>query len=291
MAFEYVKGDTLFHKFDPRVKLLLAATIIIMAVGFTDPIWLIIVFSFLIFLILYCKLRPGEIAAFLKNLSPLAAMYFIFNLLFPMIKFEETTTLFTFLGFVVTLEALVWAIGALIRFITILVVIRIVLMLTPIRDIILSLVKFRLPPEFAIAMSIGLAYLPVLVDENRKIKEALMSKGWDYRFRNPIKRFRALFMQMLIPSILNSMRRTEDIALAITARGFGYNLRARTFLHEIKYTKKDYVASVILIIISALAIYIGWFTNLAEYTFTLTLLKSGVIQSIIQRIMELIPWI
>ncbi len=274
MAFEYVKGDTIFHKFDPRVKLLLAVTIIIMAVGFTDPIWLSGVLAFLIFLILYCRLRPREVATFLKNLSPLAALYFIFNLFFPMAQFKEITPLATVLGVTISLEALIWAIGALIRFIIILVVIRVVLMLTPIRDIILSLVKLKMPPEFAMAMSIGLAYLPVLVDENRKIKEALMSKGWEYQFRNPIKRFKALFTQMLIPSVFNSIRRTRDIAVTITARGFGYNIEARTYLHEIKYTAKDYIATVILALILGIAIYIGWFSDIAEYTFTLSLLKG-----------------
>jgi len=275
MAFEYVKGNTVFHRFDPRVKLLLAVTVIIMAVGFTDPIWLSAVFSFLIFLILYCRLRPKEVAVFLKNLSPLAALYFLFNLLFPMVTFEEITPLATVLGITISLEALVWAIGALIRFLIILVTIRVILMLTPIRDVILSLVKLKMPPEFAMAMSIGLAYLPVLVDENRKIKEALMSKGWEYRFRNPIKRFKALFMQMLIPSVFNSIRRTRDIAVTITARGFGYNIRARTYLHEIKYTTKDYIATVILVLVLCLVIYIGWYTDIAEYTFTLSLLKGA----------------
>jgi hypothetical protein len=52
---------------------------------------------------------------------------------------------------------------------------------------------------------------------------------------------------MLVPSIANSMRRTRDIATAIESRGFGYNLRARTYLHEIKMNKGDYLLVVVFL--------------------------------------------
>jgi energy-coupling factor transport system permease protein len=148
----------------------------------------------------------------------------------------------------------------------ILLVIRAILMITPIRDIIITFVKLRLPAEFALALSIGFAYVPVLVDENTKIKEAQQARGWRYEYRNPAKRFNALLKQMFVPAIFNSMRRTGDIAIAIESRGFSHNIAKRTFVRQLKYTTSDYLATAILLVFLAGGLYVGtWGLHWASY--------------------------
>jgi energy-coupling factor transport system permease protein len=262
MAFEYIPGKDFLHRRDPRAKLLLAVTIVIMSVWFTDPVWLIAVFFALVIVMRLAHIPLGKIAGFIRAISPVAAVYLLFNLIVPPVVVPNSLVMFYFVSwtipplFPVSVESFVWAIGALFRFLIILTVIRTVLMLTPIRDIILALVKLRIPPEFALAVSIGLGYLPVLIDENRRIKEAQQARGWEYEFRNPAKRFSALLLKMLIPSIANSMRRTQDIATAIESRGFGFNLRGRTYLHEIKIRAGDYLLLLVLLCVLASAAFV-----------------------------------
>ena len=247
MAFEYVPGDDFFHRRDPRVKLLIAVVIVIMSVWFNDPIWLVILYIGLLVFLRFAHIPIIRVISFIRAIAPVAILYLLFNLLVPPVVVANPLTMFYIVFWTsppllpVTVESLTWAIGALFRFFTILTVIRTILMLTPIRDLILALVKLRIPPEFALAVSIGFGYLPVLIDENRRIKEAQEARGWEYEVRNPARRFSALLLKMLIPSIANSMRRTQDIATAIESRGFGYNLRARTYLHEIKMKAGDYL--------------------------------------------------
>jgi len=152
------------------------------------------------------------------------------------------------------------------------------LMFTPIRDLVLALVKLGLPAEFGMALSTGFGYMPVLLDENQKIKEAQMSRAFEYEYRNPLKRFKALFTQLLIPSISNSMRRTQDIALAMESKGFSYNPRARTYMRDIKLQRNDYVFLAVTLVILAFGILAGWVFEWAEFTtLTLPLLKSMIL--------------
>ena len=279
MAFEYIPGDTFLHRLDPRAKLAFVATVMILAVGFTDPIWLAAVLLALFMLIRYAKLPWDKVKGFIKGIAPLAALYTIFNIIMPPVKIPEPTILFRFI-IPVSLESLVWATGAVIRFLIILTVLRIMLMLTPIRDLVLALVKLGLPAEFGIALSTGFGYLPVLLDENRKIKEAQMSRAFEYEYRNPIKRFKALFTQLLIPSISNSIRRTQDIALAMESKGFSYNPRARTYMHEIRFKTPDYIFLAITVVVLIFGILAGWVYEWADFiNLTLPLLKKLITSS------------
>ncbi len=308
MAFEYVPGDDFFHRRDPRTKIFMAISIVIMSVWFNDPIWLIALFFFELIILRLARIPLSKIASFIRSIFPVAVMYFIFNLILPPVRVPDPLVIFYLVFwtfpplFPITVESVVWGIGALFRFLIILVMIRTVLMLTPIRDLILALTKLRVPPEFALAVSIGLGYLPVLIDENRRIREAQQARGWEYEFRNPIKRFSALLTKMLVPSIANSMRRTRDIATAIESRGFGYNLRARTYLHEIKMKAGDYLVMVIFLSLLLAAAFIrglavgGQFIfglGLADFQATARFVRAWVTTSpytLFVSWMNLIPW-
>ncbi|MDO8124545.1 MAG: energy-coupling factor transporter transmembrane component T [Candidatus Hermodarchaeota archaeon] len=308
MAFEYIPGDDFFHRRDPRTKIFMAISIVIMSVWFNDPVWLISLFIFELLILKLARIPLSKIAGFIRGIFPVAVMYFIFNLILPPVRVADPLVVFYLVFwtfpplFPITVESVVWGIGALFRFLIILVMIRTVLMLTPIRDLILALTKLRVPPEFALAVSIGLGYLPVLIDENRRIKEAQQARGWEYEFRNPAKRFSALLTKMLIPSIANSMRRTRDIATAIESRGFGYNLRARTYLHEIKMKTGDYLVIFIFLGLLLAAAFVrglaigGQFVfglGLADFQVTARFVRSWVTTpaySLFVSWMNLIPW-
>jgi energy-coupling factor transport system permease protein len=253
LAFEYIPGNTFFHRLDPRTKFLWWIVVMIMAVGLgTDPLYLGAVFISIFVIMRLAKVPFSKVASFLKGIAPVVVLYAVFNLLFPPIAADvRNPYVFFYLippGLLpISLEACIWTIGAVLRFLTILLVIRTILMITPIRDIIITFVKLKLPPEFALALSIGFAYVPVLIDENEKIKEAQQARGWRYEFRNPAKRFNALLKQMFIPAIFNSMRRTGDIAIAIESRGFSHDLARRTYVRQLKYAARDYVTITFLL--------------------------------------------
>jgi energy-coupling factor transport system permease protein len=281
MAFEYVPGKSLFHRLDPRTKLFYYAAIVFLTFALdSDPIFLTALFCSVVLVIHVSNIPLNHVTSFLVSVMPVAIVYAFFNLLFPTTSSDlNTAYLLTYLippnGFPITLASLIWSIGAALRFLIILIVLRTVLMLTPIRDLVLSLVKLKMPPEFGMALSIGFAYVPVLTDENRKIKEAQQARGWTYEHRNPAKRFNALIRRMFIPAIFNSMRRTSDIALAIESKGFSHNIAGRTYLRELKFTNEDYLVAAILTVVMVLGIVVGpWGWKIADYLNTVEIVKS-----------------
>lgn len=277
MAFDYIPGRTLFHRLDPRTKLFYYVVMVFLTFALdSDPIFLAALFVSAIVLMQLSRIPLGRVTSFLKSMLPVAFMYAIFNLLFP------TTTGSVILlhvippsSFPITLEALMWSIGAAFRFLIILLVLRTILMLTPVRDLILALVKLKLPPEFGMALSIGFAYVPVLTDENRKIKEAQQARGWKYEYRNPLRKFNAVIRRMFIPAVFNSMRRTGDIALAIESKGFSYDISKRTYLRELRFTRTDYVVFAALVGVMVLGITVGpWGLKISDYLTTAAIVKA-----------------
>lgn len=283
MALEYIPGQTLFHRLDPRVKLFYFVTVMFVVASWSDPIFMATAFAAIILVLKMSQVPMTMVISFLKSLIPVATAYFLFNLFLtphkdPYILFYLVPPGVLPFSLPVSVEAIVWSVAATLRFLSILLTVRTVLLLTPTKDVVLSLVKLRLPPEFGVALGIGFSYIPVLIDENRKIKEALQSRAWEFEYRNPLKRLNAL-MRMFVPTLMSTMRRANAIAVAIEAKGFSYNVRGRTWLKELRFTAEDRWMFALLGVILILALAIGS-AGIGLATYDLT---TGLIRSLIQR--------
>lgn len=282
MALEYIPGQTLFHRLDPRVKLFYFVTVMFVVASWSDPIFMATAFAAIILVLKMSQVPMAMVISFLKSLIPVVIAYFLFNLFLtphtdPYILFYLVPPGVLPFSLPVSVEAIVWSVAATLRFLSILLTVRTVLLLTPTKDVVLSLVKLRLPPEFGVALGIGFSYIPVLIDENRKIKEALQSRAWEFEYRNPLKRLNAL-MRMFVPTLMSTMRRANAIAVAIEAKGFSYNVRGRTWLKELRFTAEDRWMFALLGVILILALAIGSAgIELATYDLT-----TGLIRSLIQ---------
>ena len=278
MAFEYIPANTFIHKIDPRIKLFYwAVTITLTLFLGTDPIFLGILFISELIVLNLARVPFKEVISFLKSTISIVIFYTIINVLYPpnANTFVNPTTLFYLYNLPIMFESIIYAIGSTIRFLIMLLAIRTVLMITPIRDLILSLVKFKLPPEFGLALSIGFAYVPVLTAENRKIKEAQQARGLSYDTKNPIKKFDVLIRRMFIPSIFNSTRRTSDIAIAIESKGFSHDIANRTYMKELKMNKMDYFIVLVLSAFLVSGFIIGPFgLKIADTNRTIQIIKK-----------------
>jgi energy-coupling factor transport system permease protein len=282
MALEYIPGQTLFHRLDPRVKLFYFVTVMFVVASWSDPIFMATAFAAIILVLKMSQVPMTMVISFLRSLIPVITAYFLFNLFLtphenPYILFYLVPPGVLPFSLPVSVEAIVWSVAATLRFLSILLTVRTVLLLTPTKDVVLSLVKLRLPPEFGVALGIGFSYIPVLIDENRKIKEALQSRAWEFEYRNPLRRLNAL-MRMFVPTLMSTMRRANAIAVAIEAKGFSYNVRGRTWLKELRFTAEDRWMFALLAVILILALAIGSAgIGLAKYNLT-----TGLIRSLIQ---------
>jgi energy-coupling factor transport system permease protein len=103
-----------------------------------------------------------------------------------------------------------------------------------------------LPPEMGLALSLGFATVGLLSQQAQKITDAQKARGYDIRPRNLIRRLQVL-TALLLPIFLATLERSQDIAIAILARAFDYNIAQRTYRRELRFQTRDYLALALLI--------------------------------------------
>ena len=106
--------------------------------------------------------------------------------------------------------------------------------------------------ELAMMMSIALRFIPTLLEEKDKIIKAQQARGADFESGNLIRRAKAL-VPILVPLFVSAFRIAQDLAMAMEARCYKGG-KGRTRLHQMKFGKIDYMASVILVLFLAAVI-------------------------------------
>ena len=105
---------------------------------------------------------------------------------------------------------------------------------------------------FAMMISIALRFIPTLFNETNKILKAQASRGVDFnegKFTEQVKQI----VSLLIPMFVISIKRAEDLADAMEARGYIPGEK-RTKLVEMKFKFVDYLSMFIVIILFILLI-------------------------------------
>lgn len=96
-----------------------------------------------------------------------------------------------------------------------------------------------LPPEMGVALTLGFATVGILSQQTQKITDAQKARGYDVQPKNLIQRVQVL-TALLIPIFLATLERSQDISIAILARGFDYNIAERTYRRQLRFTREDY---------------------------------------------------
>ena len=103
-------------------------------------------------------------------------------------------------------------------------------------DIALMWVSLGLPYRYALLGSLALRFFPVLQREVTRIFEAQQVRGQP--LESPWQRIRGL-VAVLLPLVLRVLRRTNEVALSMELRAFGY-APTRTYLRQIRLTALDW---------------------------------------------------
>ena len=109
--------------------------------------------------------------------------------------------------------------------------------------------------DFIMVIQVTLRFLPFLAQSAERIAKAQASRGsdWGTKRKGLINRIRQV-VPMLIPLFITSLRRSENLALAMDARAYGV-LPYRTSMTELDFKWGDALAVLISIMVS-LAIFL-----------------------------------
>jgi energy-coupling factor transport system permease protein len=170
-------------------------------------------------------------------------------------------------------ETLVFSTGTLIRLLVLVLSALILIKTVSPSELALALVKMGIPPEIGMALSMTIAYIPVVIGQLTAVMEAQQARAWNTRVSNPISRFRA-YVPIAVPTFFRSFYAAEAMASAMMSRGFGYDVDNRTELKPLRFRPVDWGVAASLAVFLVVGVLLG-FVGVAKYTFTMSLLGMG----------------
>lgn len=256
---QYVKGDSILHRLDPRTKIF--GMLAIMVALFFVNNWIGLVYAaVVVFAVLFASQMPLKF--YIRGVKPLRWI----------LLFTAAIQIFLTPGEIIwqwgilhiTAEGVRLAIFMCVRLV-LLVMTTSVLTLTTTPIVLTDAVENLLSPfkrigvpahELAMMMTIALRFIPLLADETEKIMAAQKARGAAFDEGGLMDRARAL-LPILVPLFLSAINRASELAMAMEARCY-HGGEGRTRLHELHYENRDRVAGILVALILALAVASRW---------------------------------
>ena len=252
----YKAGNTLLHRLDPRVKLILSMALMVLVFFLESPIALGIYAAFVFTLLFISKL------SFKILLTSLRPIMFILTLAFFLNIFTVPGEIIWSWQFLkISQEGLNLGILVIIRLLLLTMQTTVLITYTTssllLADSIESLLSplrfFKVPVEdFALMISIALRFVPTLAEEGEKIIKAQSARGANLDTGGFIEKIKG-FMTILIPLFVNSIKRAYELAMALEARSYGSSEK-RTKYKPLEIKRVDIIFILLSIIIVALII-------------------------------------
>ncbi|WP_042225522.1 energy-coupling factor transporter transmembrane component T family protein [Oceanobacillus manasiensis] len=250
---QYVPGNSLVHKLDPRTKI----TLIFFFVFIVFLANNVLSYSILtLFALVSMVISRVPIRFIMKGLTPIWFLI-VFTFILHIIVTKEGSVWLEIYSFQIYSGGVFQGIAISLRFfLLILVTSLLTLTTTPIEitdaieDMLHPLKKVKFPVhELALMMSISLRFIPTLMQETDKISKAQASRGVDFRTGSIKDRAKAV-VPLLIPLFVSAFKRAEELAMAMEARGYNGG-EGRTKLRELKINARDIAVYLLFIAVIA----------------------------------------
>lgn len=140
------------------------------------------------------------------------------------------------------------------RFNTMLTVSCFIIWTTQPRDLLLALVKLRVPYSLAFMVTTGLRYIPLIGSEARTVIRSQRLRGFRYLQLNFFQTISGI-LSSLRPILTNNIRRATHLSEAVESRGFSSDAAHRIPLRELKTGRHDVI--LIVLLLACLLVVIG----------------------------------
>ncbi|MDI6894865.1 MAG: energy-coupling factor transporter transmembrane component T [Bacillota bacterium] len=262
---QYVPRNSPIHRLDPRTKIILWAvlvTLLFLVRSFTGYL----TFALFMGLLVHVSQIPvGYTLRGLRPALPFIAALFVIQILFSGSLYPESAHVLFHWRFIrVTAEALYTYSLTMVRVVLLfwsVTILTLTTSLVGLTDGMESLLgigrRIGVPAnELAMVMVIALRFVPTLVDELERIMKAQMARGAEIETGNFVQRTRQR-IPILIPLLLNTFARAEDLILAMEARCYRGG-KGRTKRRQLRVTGLDYRAIAVVVAFCGLMLTYTW---------------------------------
>ena len=264
---QYIVGDSLMHRADPRTKIILTFLFLMVVLIIDSFIGFLICFAFVTFAVLSSGI---QIRSVLRGMKPI----------FFLLLITVTLNVFTIPGkelisigiFKITDQGIIVSLKTAFRLLllvsgaSLLTFVTTPTVLTDgIESLLNPLKRFKIPVhEFAMMMTIALRFIPTLLEESDKIIKAQSARGADFDNGNIFKRVKA-YVPIIIPLLIGSFMRANELATAMEARCYKGG-EGRTRMKVLAFSRDDIILVLVFAVLTGLELMIRFYPNMFGFT-------------------------
>ena len=241
----YLDRNTLFHRLDPRTKILILLTVFVVVLYFEHPLWVLPISLLIIFHGYFSKSLVN-----LKRIRPILIILTISSLVLWTLFSKGVTPL---LG-PITVEGLLWSFNRILVMTSLITEGMIFLSTTRTEEFVLGMIRFGLPYRVGFAISTALRMVPTIFSSVTIIGQAQRSRGLDLDSGSLIERMRK-YLPLLVPVFVSTIRGTNVFGMALESKGFGARPK-RTFFLNPQFGRADFLVIAFLAILLIVTTYL-----------------------------------
>lgn len=268
-GFKFRKVTSIVHNLDPRIKFFFVTVLFVMAILFTTLPALLVLFFIPLPFVFIARVNRQWLRS-LRGAALLAififATNFIIGYFYPTQSSGIIGSVDTLTEYLIILER---SLALTLRFVVLIASFSVFFLTTSPDHLGLALEQSHVPYEFCFAFTTAVRFVPVLADEAQTIMDAQKARGLELERGNFLKRVRN-YIPILIPLIVNAIRRSLELAEAMESRAWGASDK-RTNLYVLKLKRTDYILAIISIMMLVVAIYIAIFFPIPSFVKLLSL--------------------
>jgi energy-coupling factor transport system permease protein len=249
ISFRYQDRDTPIHFLNPFCKLIWVASILILALIFAHPIYILLLFLSTLPPVAVAKIWK-EWASAMKLVLYLGVFIVVINTLVVSqgihVLLEAPFEIPALGPLNITLEAIFYGFMMALRLLAIISAFTILNFTVHPDDMMLAMMKLKLPYKSVLATSLSTRFVPTLIDDIERLTDVQRTRGLELDKGRLLQRVRRRAM-VLVPLLSNSLDRTVQVAEAMESRAFGQGT-GRTFYKEIRFSRFDIITLIFVIL-------------------------------------------
>lgn len=250
---QYVPGNSLIHRLDPRTKLLSIIAYIVLIFLVKSMVVFLIPIFFLVMATLLSGISPSYIVRSLKPMRVILIFMFLINLFFT----QGETVFWSWKFLSISKESIRQSFFIMLRLVLLVSGSSLLTLSTSpialtdgLEKLLRPLQVIRFPAhEMAMMMSIALRFIPTLIEETDRIRKAQMARGADFESGNLFAKAKAM-IPVLVPLFVSAFRRADELAMAMESRCY-HGGEGRTRMHELSFALPDAIAGLVVLLFVA----------------------------------------
>lgn len=271
IKFQTLERNSILTSLDFRTKLVMMLVITAIAFLWESPITGGVLTLVVATACLLAGVRLGYLATIVKLTLPFYLLLLIimglFNvdqvklltnkeILTPLISIPES---WPFLGgLILSQEGTLYGVNIILKTLTMILVLPLGIFTSDINQIVIGLVRLRVPYKIVFIISSTLSFFPQLFANVQAIIEAQRLRGLDLEKMNLFSRLQ-VYATVAVPLILNAMNQSQMLEVVLQSKAFSGSSR-RTYLQDTRLSNLDKIIMMAfaVLLVAVIILYFGF---------------------------------